>query len=342
MITFFGIIIFAIPFVLVKLFDDKVSGFLTIFTSSFLLHLIVALSTQSLKVFSYSTIIAIYLLIDVVVLLAYYMYCLRLRKKDLGKEPFKIESTLNVFKKDLFKNFLVIIAFVIVFINLWSVHFNFSGVVNSYSGEYNVTPSSYIYPYFSDEWVAISFVNYTIGSHSLPIINPLSNDGEFKSPLSPYFSFLSDTFLFFGDDPLNNFATVTLLVGLTICALFFVLLSSLGIDKRISTITLLTIPYITNGGNLPGIWFLIPMTFSLIFYLISLIGFSKEDHRLLFVSSLMCLCLYPPFIVFVFPTLVALLFKEKKWRWKKFLYYVTTTQCNGQFTYGTWFSAHIN
>jgi hypothetical protein len=308
MITFLGIIIFIIPFIFVNLFKDRMVGLLTIFTASFLIHLIVALVTQSLKIFNYSTIITIYILIDVIVLSLYYF---KFKNKKVPAE--------GVIKKDKFNKALVYVAFIVVFTNLWSVHFNYSGVVNSYIGERRVEQSTYIYPYFSDEWAAISFVNYTIGSQSLPIVNPLNNTGEFKNPLVPYFSFLSDIFVFFGLDPLNDFALVTLLVGLTICLVFLILLSSLGVDKRVSAITILTIPYITNGGNLPGIWFLIPMIFSLIFYIISLIAFAKEDQKLLFLSSLMCLCLYPPFIAFVFPTLLALLFKKKDWSRKKII-----------------------
>ena len=308
MTTFLGIIIFIITFIFTKLFKDRTVGFLTIFTASSLVHLIVALITQSLKIFNYSTIITIYILIDFIVL-SFYLF--KFKNKKVAAE--------GVSRKDRFNKVLILVAFIVVFTNLWSVHFNFSGVVNTYTGEHKVEPSAYIYPYFSDEWAAISFVNYTIGSQSLPSVNPLSGVGDWKNPLVPYFSFLSDIFIFFGLDPLNDFALVTLLVGLVICFVFFILLSSLGVDKRVSAITILTIPYITNGGNLPGIWFLIPMIFSLIFYIISLIAFKKEDQKLLFLPSLMCLCLYPPFIAFVFPTLLALLFRKKDWNWKKII-----------------------
>jgi hypothetical protein len=299
MITFFGIIIFIIPFILVRFFKDKTIGFLTIFTSSFLAHLIVALVTQSLKIFNYSTIISIYVAIDAIVLIVFY-----LKYKASGVGEKSVSST-----KMSGKNIFVVIAFAVVFFNLFSVHHNFSGIINSQVGEVKVDKISYSYPYFSDEWVAVSFVNYTILNHSLPIVNPLSASGDenFRNPLVPYFSFLSDIFLFFGLSPLNNFVLVTLLVGLVIVALFFNLLLALKIDKGVSALTILIIPYITNGGNLPGIWFLIPMVVSLAFYLISLIAFAKGDIKLISISSLLCLCLYPPFIVFVLPSLLLML-----------------------------------
>lgn len=313
MITILGIIIFAIPFIFVNLFKDKTVGTLFIFTTSFLVHMLVALGTQSLKIFNYPTIISIYLTIDVALLLAYYFKYRHFKSVSNSSSKSLSENVSKPLPRpstSLFLKILLAIAFVIVFFNLLSVHYNFSGVVNTYGGEVFVEKSLYEYPYFSDEWVAIAFVNYSISTQSLPIVNPLSGVGEFKNPLVPYFSHLANLFLFFGLSPLNDFTLVALIVGMMVMVLFYILLSSLGIDKRISVITLLTIPYITNGGNLPGIWFLIPMIFSLMFYLILLISLVKKNDKLAFISSFMCLCFYPPFIAFVFPTLLPLLFRK--------------------------------
>jgi hypothetical protein len=337
MTTFLGIIIFAIPFIFIRFFKDKTVGFLFIFTSSFLMHFIVALATQSVKIFNHSTIIEIYTIIDIFLLFVYWGAWRRgyfPKKHVFGDNIIATESLVKITsesntkipaegnakhlaKKGWIQKTLVFMAFAIVFLNLISVHYNFSGIINTYVGEYHVDKSAYEYPYFSDEWVAISFVNYAIDSQSLPTVNPLNGDGEFRNPLIPYFSFLADTFLFFGFSPVNDFTLLTFLIGFTICILFFILLNSLGIDKRVSAITLLIVPYITNGGNLPGIWFLIPMVVGLVFYLISLISLAKKDNGLLFVSSIMCLSLYPPFIAFVFPTLLTLFFRKKEWNWKK-------------------------
>lgn len=310
MITFLGIIIFAIPFVSLVLFKDKMIGFLSIFTISFLLHLFIALATQALGIFRYEVIIAIYSIISIAVLI--FVYLRHAHKNHCLLSA----SSLNSFSKSVKKliskqNFLVAVAFAIVFFNLLSVHYNFTGTVNSYSGSYEVENSTYIYPYFSDEWVAIAFINYTIESQSIPAFNPLTEKDEYHNPLVPYFSFLSDIFLFFGFDPLDDYEFVNLLVGFTTCLVFFMFLLSIGVDKRVSALVVLIIPYITNGGNLPGIWFLIPMTFALIFYLISLIGFAKEDNKLLVSASFLTICLYPPFIVFVLPVLFALVFRNK-------------------------------
>ena len=302
MITFLGIIIFIIPFIFTRYFKDKISGILFILSSSLFTHLIVALVTQFLGVFEYKTIITIYTVIDIILLLIYY-------KRPLEKH------TKNKVNGSLLKKIPISIAFIIVFLNLWSVHFNYSGVVNSINGNYEVKNSPYIYPYFSDEWAAISFVNYSIETKKLPNINPLNREGEWNNPLVPYFSFLADIFLFFDLNPLYYYTTLSLVVSLSICVLFVVLLSTLEIDRRVSILVLLLIPYITNGGNLPGIWFLIPMIFSLVFYLISLIAITKKDYKLLSISSLICLCLYPPFVAFIIPTLLPILLNKKERKW---------------------------
>lgn len=318
MITFLGIIIFAIPFVSLVLFKDKMIGFLSIFTMSFLLHLLIALATQALGIFRYEVIISIYSVLSLAVLIFVYLkHSHKIQDKIHGKGRCLILfSNLSYFGQFLKKliskqNLLVVTAFAIVFFNLLSVHYNFTGTVNSYGGSYEVENSTYIYPYFSDEWVAIAFINYTIESQSIPAFNPLTEKVEYHNPLVPYFSFLSDIFLFCGFDPLDDYEFVNLLVGLTTCLMFFMLLLSIGVDKRVSALVVLVIPYITNGGNLPGIWFLIPMTFALIFYLISLIGFAKGDNKLLSAASFLTICLYPPFIVFVLPVLFALVFRNK-------------------------------
>jgi hypothetical protein len=331
MITFLGIIIFAIPFASVVLFKDKMIGFFSVFTVSFLLHFLIALTTQVLGLFKYEVIIPIYLVIGLSTLIFVYFKHPYKKSSLISCIPFlssitkhtwfgSKESRLVLFKRMIVRwvsntknkqKFLVAIAFTIVFFNLFSVHYNFTGTVNSHDGSYQVENSSNIYPYFSDEWVAISFVKYAIETHSIPAVNPLTESEKYNNPLVPYFSFLADIFLFFGFDPLGDFELVNLLVGMSTCIAFFALLISLGLDKRVSILSVLIVPYITNGGNLPGIWFLIPMTFALVFYLISLIGFAKGNNTLLALSSFLTICLYPPFIVFVAPVLLVLVFRNK-------------------------------
>lgn len=317
MITLLGIIIFTIPFALLIFFKDKVVGFFSILTASLLFHFLIALITQSLSLFRYEVVIPIYLIASLTILV--FVYLKHLHKKhylislsSLIPKRLNRNKTVGWANNSVVKqNFLVVIAVIIILFNLLSVHYNFTGTVNSYHGSYEVENSSNIYPYFSDEWVAIAFVDRTMDSHSLPVINPLTENERFRNPLVPYFSFLSDIFLFFNLDPLEDFEFVNLLVGMFTCITFFVLLMMIGIDKRVSVITTLIVPYITNGGNLPGIWFLIPMTFALPFYLISLIGFAKKDNRLLILSSLLTILLYPPFIAFVLPVSLALIFRNK-------------------------------
>ena len=311
MITFLGIIIFTIPFTSLFLFKDKVIGFFSILTMSFFVHMLIALTTQSLHLFEYWIILTIYSLISLGVGVFVYLKIKNNHHHTRVGYAHLLRKAMMSGKKIISKqNLLITIAFAVILLNLASVHYNFTGVVNSHVGPSNVENSLYPYPYFSDEWVGVAFVNYTIGSHSLPVVNPLLESQSFKNPLVPYFSFLSDIFLFFGLNPLNDFEFVNLLVGLLTCISFFALLISLGVDKRVSALSVLIIPYITNGGNLPGIWFLIPMTFALPFYVISLIGFAKGNNKLFAISSLFTLCLYPAFIVFVVPIWIALIIKN--------------------------------
>lgn len=240
---------------------------------------------------------------------------------DIIKNTTGAENTKGIIAKNtslkkltyfIKKNLPIFIAFFIVFINLYFVHYNFTGTVNSISGSHEVQNAFLPYPYFSDEWSAIAFVKYTIDSKSLPVVSPLNLGLSFNDPLMVYFSFLSDIFLFFDLDPLNDYVLLTLIIGMLVVITFFTLLNSLGVNKFISAISILIVPYITNGGNLPGIWFLIPMVFALIFFLISIISIVRKNNLLYFLSSLLCLCLYPPFISFVAPVMLAYFVKNIK------------------------------
>lgn len=333
-----SLIIFLIPLILTPFFKDKLSGALIIITSNSLIHLLIALLTQYLKIFDYQTIIYFYSTVSILSILYYIKNRRKIkrgngmvgnRSKDLVPDFYENEKivdgdtakyvhikkttlgiSINSTANFLQKYAPIILAFFIVFINLYFVHYNFTGTVNSISGHYEVKNAFLPHPYFSDEWAAIAFVKYTIDNKSLPVVNPLNLNISFNDPLVVYFSFLSDVFLFFNLDPLHDYILLTLIVGMLVVLAFALLLHSLGVQKSVLAISILIIPYITNGGNLPGIWFLIPMIFALIFFFISIIAIVRRNNILYFLSSLLCLCLYPPFIAFVVPVILAYIVKN--------------------------------
>jgi hypothetical protein len=294
--TIFGLILFVIPFILVFCFKNRFLGFSYILGSVLTINLLIAFVTQFFHLFFYPVIIIIHSTIALVVLLV-----IKYKFKQINFK-FKI-------------NWWVIIGFLIIFFELWSVHFLYTGKVNIITGQKQVFASSYPYPYFSDEWVGVSLAKYSIDYNALPITNPMVRglkSSSFPNIFVCFFSLLSEIFLLLNLVPLFGYAFLSIATGLIICLLIFILLKSKEVDSFLALVVTLFVPYVVNGANLPGLWYLIPFTGGLILFLISLIGFSFSSKTLALLAGLVSLLLYPPLIIFILPVFMThLLFDNK-------------------------------
>ncbi len=216
--------------------------------------------------------------------------------------------------KDLSVSVVPIIAILVIIFQLSALHFNYSGEVRTTDGVKVEENMRYLYPYFSDEWITASVSDYSIQNHSLPLVNPLDEGKEFPNLLVFFHSFISEIFLILNINPVIGFAFVSILSGVSICLIFYILLRSLKISIFASSISMLSVPYITNGANLPGIWFLMPFIISCVVFLLSLSLYFLSEKRMALLSSVFSFILYPPIIVFIFPILIfgKILFSLKK------------------------------
>lgn len=172
--TIFGIILIFVPFLLVFSFPDRRRGLFYIFSFILILHSLIAFFSQLFNFFTYSNLITIYSLIDLSI---------------IGIFIYRFEKFKPNFKFKI--NFLVVIGFLIIFANLYSVHFSYSGdAIVFNNNQKKVSQAVYKYPYFSDEWIAISWINYTIENNELPIKNPLIDkiDSYFPNIFIGFFS----------------------------------------------------------------------------------------------------------------------------------------------------------
>ncbi|HTE48306.1 MAG TPA: hypothetical protein VK675_00150 [Candidatus Paceibacterota bacterium] len=289
--TFCGVILFFIPFVLIFNFRDKVEGFLYVFTSLIALHILVALFTQVFHVFSYGLIIGIHFLISSFCLIFFFY-----------KQKYFSRAKLNS---------LVLISFAIIGFELLSVHYFYTGTVSETERSNVVFRDFYAYPFYSDEWVGVSLADYSIENKSLPFANPLWHDTPFANGLVVFYSFISELFLLFNLAPLTGWSLFAIMNGLLISLLLYLLLRVNNVNNFSSSIATLSVPWIVNGTNLPGIWFLTPFIFSLSLFITFLICLSKREFLLGMTTSIICLLLYPPIIVLVFPTLLFYILKNK-------------------------------
>lgn len=294
--TILGILLISTPFLLVFRFKNRLLGFAYILGSILTLHLFIAFLTQYFHIFLYPVIITIHSIIALITL-----YILRYKSHNLS---FKFKF-----------NWFAIFSFLIIIFQLWSVHFFYTGTVSTIEDYKLVYRDSYPYPNFSDEWIGIAFSNYTIDNNNLPNKSPLiENDiyNNFPNIFISFFSLLSEFFLVLNISPLLGYIYFSIVTGFIICLLIFILLRQLKVGLFASLLATLCVPYIVNGLNLPGIWYLLPFIGGTILFLINLIGLCNHKHLFALIMSILSLLLYPPMVIFVIPTYIAYLIFDKE------------------------------
>ncbi|MEI8339581.1 MAG: hypothetical protein WCF94_02865 [bacterium] len=272
-----------------------------IFTSFVVFHLGLALFTQYLHIFSYSVVLTTCGLVDLI--------CLFFLLKKYKKFNFKV-------------SWFLLVAIMIVGFELWSVHYSYTGLVATANGNRAVTNSSYSYPIFSDEWVGSALVDYSITNKTLPAVNPLSGNSQFPNLLVPVFSFLAEIFLILNLNPLLDYSIMAIASGLLICLLAYFSLVSFGVSEAGALLAVLAMPLITNGANLPGIWFLMPYLIAMIIYLACLSATTISNKIIFYALGILAVIFYPPLVVFVAPTVLVYLYKN--YSHKHFLYSALT------------------
>jgi hypothetical protein len=293
-LTILGIILLLIPFVLLYRFKNKSLGFAYILSFVLLYHVITAVVLQFFGVFKYWLVIIVNLIFAIFVLF-YVDY-----KKFL--------KSLKKFKID----WMLIVIIVILSIALYSVHYNYTGKVTTTLEPFEeVSNLRYDYPYFSDEWSAISLIQYSISSGKLPLVNPLWFNEPFVNIGVPFFSFTSQIMLLLNLEPLVSYSIFSFFSGLLICILVYFILRC-KIDRFSSAIASLSILYIVNSGGLAGIWNLIPLIMGIICLLLSFIFILNKKDTMVLVTSFLTLIFYPPLFVFSIFSLLFYFYPKKR------------------------------
>src|SRR3989344_3319488 len=284
--TVIGLIFLLMPFLLIIRFDDKRKGFFYVLSFLIFFHLLSGIVTQFFGIFNYWIVIFINLILSVVILI----------KTDY-KKLIKNAKTLKI-------DWVLIFVIIILLIELFSVHYNYSGKIATINGVEEVRNMRYAYPYYSDEWSAVSFIKYSIEYGKLPFANPLWHNSYFPNLEFAFHSFLSGLFLLLDLNPLINYGLFALFFGILICIIVYFVLRLNNADKLPSAIAVLSIPYIVNSANLPGIWYLIPLSLGIICLLLSFVFISIKDTKMLLFTSFLTLIFYPPLFVLSFASLI--------------------------------------
>jgi len=293
---FVGWLLLLIPFLLIFCWPDRLRGFIYILVAASAFHLVIALTTQFFHIFSYPLILILNIIMAGTVIF--------LLIKRAKKISFKIKF-----------NWLILLAFGIIILELGSVHYFYSGSASTIDGYQMVDRISYPYPYFSDEWIGVALTNHSIASQSLPTVNPLINgSGHENIPniFIAFFSVLSELFLLLNLNPLTGYPILALGAGSLICLLSYILLRKNQVGPFFSALGALTIPYIVNSQNLAGLWYLLPFIGGIILFLTSLIALSTRDRYLAWLNGGLALLLYPPLVVFIAPVIIIDLWFDSK------------------------------
>lgn len=246
-------------------------------------HLAVGVLLQALGIFRYSFVLGINVLVALAVLV----------KTDFKQLSENLKS-INLRKLDWVLLFIV----VVLFIQLYSVHYDYTGKITTINTNYRDAKNmKYPYPYFSDEWSAVALIRYSIDSGKLPLVNPFWHNSPFPNFELPFHSFVSEIILFLNLNPLTHYTLLSLFSGLLICLLVYFILRINKINKFASAVACLSVPYIINSANLPGIWNLIPLILGLISFLLGILFMSVNDKKMIFFSAFLTLIFYPPLFV---------------------------------------------
>ena len=295
-----GIFLLSLPFILIRRFKNKRKGFFFVLFLVISFHLFLALITQFFGVFQYSLILGANLVFVAV--------CLLLAGLPRNACSYALQGLQKLKLKKIDLIFLIVI--VISFLCLYSVHYDYTGKINIAPDLRfrDVENMSYPYPYFSDEWYAVSFIKYSINSGKLPLVNPLADNTPFPNLEISFHSFSAEIFLFLGLDPLKQYTLVTIFVNLLIISLIYFFLRINKVNKFSAAISSLFALYITNGANLPGIWNLLPLSLGILSLLIGFCFISLKEKKMAVFSSLLVFLFYPPFLPFYFLGLIVFLF----------------------------------
>jgi hypothetical protein len=280
-----GIVLLIIPFVLLGLFSDKKRGFVYALFFLFLFHTALAFFTQLFGIFYYWVIIASAVMVDLILLVFY------IREKNKIKISFKLPKI----------DWILLSVVIIACITLYQVHYNYTGKINLATDAtvsyHEVKNMEYVYPYFSDEWYAVSLIKHSINSHALPLWDTLNN--SFFLNLEMFFhSLVAEIILILSLDPLTQYILISMFFNVLIIILAYTFLRLNNISKLSSAIASLSILYITCGANLPGVWHFIPVHLGIIFCLIGFCFLSADKFYLALLASLPVIIFYGPLFVF--------------------------------------------
>ncbi len=250
-------ILFILPFIVVLNSKDKINGFLSSFS---IYSIYILVSTLVLQYFNVFTRVNLAILIGLYAIASIVYFIKKERHLRLTFD-WKIVAIFSIFLLYLFLPNL---------------------------RDY---PDTYLYPFYSDEWVNFGLSNFSVLHNSLPTFNYLAGT-SFINFLIPFHSFNSFFLLFF-DWGIKGFVVLGKIFNFGILAAAYVLLrKKLNASKIASILAVTGMLFITSSSSVTGLWHFITLNLSFLFLMLS---FIRNIH----LNSLLSVLFYPPISILV-------------------------------------------
>lgn len=298
-----GLLVLFAPFLIFSKFNKK-GYFFYIISFIIVTQFLIGFLTQLFNKFNYPIVISINLLLLLIPF--YFIYF----KNKNGFEQSRLSPIIESIKS-IKIDWALLFLILVVSISLFAVHLNYSGKLTTSTSTTTVSNEKITTPYYSDEWIGVSMAQYSIETGSLPFKNPLSPNGEsFHNLEFGFHTLISELFIITGLDPLDHYYLFSTLASILVCILVYFILRYNNLEKTYSAIGAMSIPLIVNGSNLPGIWYLLPLTIGIISLLLSFIFISLKDKKMTLIMGLFTLLFYPPLFLFFTPAFIVFILKE--------------------------------
>ena len=284
--SLFGTFVFFFPFFSLFFVSEKKKYFLFLVFLLISSYSLLFVILQFFKIFYHSNLLFSAILFDLLFLIFF------LKKR---KEKRIIFPNLKEF-------FFLALLILISFLNLYQVHWKYTGKINlatDLSPVYHeVKNMKYPYPYFSDEWYAIAFVKEIIKSKKLPLWDPLNNNFFYNFEMF-FHSFLAEIFLLLKIQPLVHYTLLSIFINALIILLVYLFLRVNNLPRSSSAIFSLSCLYLTCGANLPGFWHLIPVHLGIVYSLLGFCFLATGSLLMAFGALIATFLFYPPLFPFL-------------------------------------------
>ncbi len=202
--------------------------------------------------------------------------------------------------KNHIKNLLILLLIIFAFFLVYKVHFNYNHPYQDpHEPNFIVQKENNHYPYIlhGDEWTHAAQAIYLIENKKIPETNPyLKNQGHKLNLESGFHAFLAQFFTLTNLNPILYYQYLPALFAVISVLTIILLINLLTNNFYISFFSALFFLSIKNNVNLMGIWFLIPLTFSLFLIYLFFYCFLNENKRLNYLSIIFYLA-----SIFVYP-----------------------------------------